>query len=456
MKKFLFLLVFICYLQNTFAQKNIVGTWYGTLKVPKTTIRINFNISQKDTTLITTMDSPDQGAFGIPTDKTRYKDKKIAIYLNAMLVNFKGKLENDTIKGAFTQRGVAFPLNLTKNKSKAPKQKSRLQDPKKPYPYISEDVVFTNKKADNIKLSGTLTLPKNVKNPIVVVLISGSGPQNRDEEVKQFNHRAFLVLSDFLTKNGIAVLRYDDRGIAKSEGNFKTATTLDFATDASSAIDYLKSRKDVNFSKIGLIGHSEGGLIAPIVASKRKDIDFIILLAGPGVDGGKILESQNRKISALSGVPENLIEANEIRSKKIHSIVKQAKNTNEIKEKLTRLLERENLPDNAKKQLLDAYTDKWLVKFVQLNPQDYLQKVTCPILALNGSKDVQVLPKLNLNGIKKATKNNKQVTAKEIKDLNHLFQPCVTGMVNEYATIETTFSPKAMQEISTWIHQLKL
>ncbi len=449
-------MVFFGYLQNTFAQENIIGTWYGTLKVQNNTIRINFNISKKDTTLITTMDSPDQGAFGIPTDKTRYKNNKIAIYLNAMLVNFKGKLENDTIKGTFTQSGATFSLNLTKNISKAPKQKSRLQDPKKPFPYISEDVVFTNKKANNIKLSGTLTLPKNVKNPIVVVLISGSGPQNRDEEIKQFNHRPFLVLSDFLTKNGIAVLRYDDRGIANSEGNFKTATTLDFATDTSSAIDYLKSRKDVNFSKIGLIGHSEGGLIAPIVASTRKDIDFIILLAGPGVDGGKILESQNRKISALSGVPESLIEANEIRSKKIHSILKNSKNTNEIKEKLTHLLEQDNLPENAKKQLIDAYTDKWLIKFVQLNPQDYLQKVTCPILALNGSKDVQVLPKLNLNGIKNATKNNKEVTVVELNDLNHLFQPCVTGMVNEYATIEITFSPKAMQEILHWIQELKI
>ncbi len=452
MKKIILLFALIGGISVTIAQEDITGTWYGILKTPNANLHLNFNISKEGKQLKTTMDSPDQGAFNIPTDKTNFKDNKIEIFLNAMLINYRGILVKDSIIGTFSQNGMEFPLQLSKKEPHSKKKKTRPQDPKKPYPYQTEEVKFSNKKANNIKLSGTLSLPNNIKNPKVVILISGSGPQDRNSEIKQFDHRPFLVLADYLTKNGIAVLRFDDRGVGKSEGVFKDATSFDFATDVESAIDYLQSRNDINFSKIGIIGHSEGGLIAPIVASKRKDVNFIILLAGPGVDGGKILETQSRKISELSGVPKTIIDKNEQLSKEIHAIIKKAKDTSEIKSKLTILLNKH--PEISKKIYLQTYTNKWMLHFVKTNPQDFLKQVTCPILALNGSKDVQVVSKINLEAIQKSTKENKKVSIKEIEGLNHLFQTCKTGNINEYGTIEETFSPKALLIITNWINNL--
>lgn len=434
--------------------QEVSGKWYGKLNVQNTSLRIHFTIKKDSLSYTTTMDSPDQGAFGIPTDKTNVTDGKIAVFINAMMINYKGKIKKDSIIGVFTQNGQSFPLNLSKNKIEASEQKRRPQDPKEPFPYLVKSVSFVNKEANNIKFSGTLTIPKNSKNPPVVILISGSGPQDRNEEIKALNHRPFLVLSDFLTRNGIAVLRYDDRGVGKSQGQFKGATTADFASDVLAAIHYLKNRKDLYFNKIGLIGHSEGGLIAPMVASKTNAIDFIVLLAAPGVDGTTILETQKKKIQQLSGVPISVIEADQKQTKAIHHIVKTAKDTSELATKLKELLKTTDLSPNLKKTIIDSYTDSWLIYFIKTNPKTYLQKITCPILALNGSKDIQVLPDINLNGIKKATTKNKHVTIKKINGLNHLFQPCKTCTIKEYAKIDVTFSPKVLRIITDWIKNL--
>ena len=232
------------------------------------------------------------------------------------------------MKKTFSILFLIFPLVINA-------QKNRPQDPKGPFNYSSEDIYFTNYKADSIKLAGTLTLPKNKTNSTVAILISGSGPQNRNEEVKQFNHRPFLVLSDYLTNNGIAVLRYDDRGIADSEGDFGKATTLDFASDVEAAIAYLKTRNDIDTLKIGLIGHSEGGLIAPIVASKNKAVAFAVLLAGTGVDGATVLESQSRKAAELAGVTKQQLDENEKLTTIIYGIIKTETDKTIIKSKIT-------------------------------------------------------------------------------------------------------------------------
>lgn len=340
-------------------------------------------------------------------------------------------------------------------------QINRPQEPQKPFDYTIEEVIFTNNEANNIKLAGTLTIPKNIKKPPVAILISGSGPQNRNEEL--LNHKPFLVLSDFLTNNGIAVLRYDDRGIAESEGDFNTATSFDFATDVEAAIDYLKTRKEFKKSKIGLIGHSEGGLIAPIVASRNKEVSFAILLAGPGVSGDETLRTQNEKILTLSGANKELVSTQLEINENLYRIVKTEENDS-ISSKINTFLDNhleENkdnpilpfLINDVTKKQYEVFGTPWMREFIRLNPELYLSKTKCPVLALNGSKDLQVLPKLNLNGIESALKkaNNNDVTIKELKGLNHLFQQAETGLMHEYKTIEETFSPTALTIIKDWI-----
>ena len=300
MKTFSILLISLLASISLSAQ-DIIGQWNGVLKVQGTQLRLVFNVTKTDNSISSTMDSPDQGANGIPTSTTSFENSILKITIANAKIEYEGRLGTDNIiVGTFKQGGQSFPMNLSKNKIEKEKL-ARPQEPKKPYSYYSEDITFENKKA-GISLSGTLTLPNKEGVFPVVILISGSGPQNRDEEL--LGHKPFLVLSDYLTKNGIAVLRYDDRGTALSKGDFKNATSADFAIDVESAIAYLKTRKEINKKKIGLIGHSEGGLIAPMVANKSKDISFIVLLAGPGLKGDEILLLQQKLIGKASGVKD--------------------------------------------------------------------------------------------------------------------------------------------------------
>ena len=297
----------------------------------------------------------------------------------------------------------------------------------------------------------------------VVILISGSGPQNRDEEL--LGHKPFLVLSDFLTRNGIAVLRYDDRGTAQSEGDFKAATSADFATDVESAIEYLKTRKEIDKKQIGLIGHSEGGIIAPMVANKSKDVAFIVLLAGTGLPGDQILLSQQRLIGKASGVRDELLQENELINKKAFDVVKKSNSLEQLEDDLTNLLNKflvdnpiTDIPqgmssDDFVKLQITQVVNPWMQYFIKYDPSLALEKVKCPVLALGGEKDLQVPSKENLEAIKIALAKggNKKVTIKELPNLNHLFQESITGTPNEYATIEQTFSPIALNEILKWI-----
>jgi len=451
---FTFLLFF-----NLSAQE-ISGSWNGVLKVQSSKIPIVFHISKENDKYVSTMDSPSQGALGLATDKTEFNNGLLKIEMSKLGIVYQGALENNLIKGVFTQRGMPFSLELVKGNYK---QKTKIQEPTKPYPYQSEEVSFKNKKAGNIKLAGTLTIPKEIKNPPVVILISGSGAQNRNEEI--LGHKPFLVLSDYLTKNGIAVLRYDDRGVAKSEGDFSIATTYDFADDVEAAIAYLKTRIDViDIHKIGLIGHSEGGMIAPIVASKNKNVSFIVLLAGPGTTGKEILLTQTRKSQELNGVSEEKIDLNAKYSSKIYDVCLDYKGEKSKQEIISLLKVMKNISSSElKEQLTDEEIEKqvkvitspWMLAFIKFDPIEYLSKVTCPVLAINGKKDVQVLPKINLEAIEKGLKiaNNKDVTIKELEDLNHLFQTSKTGSFSEYAGNEETFSPRALEIISDWINK---
>jgi len=443
--------------------QDITGQWNGVLKVQGTQLRLVFNVTKTDKDFSSTMDSPDQGAKGIPVTNTTFDNSKIKFEVANARIEYNGELKENEIVGTFKQGGQEFPMNLSR-KAIEKEVVKRPQEPTKPYSYYSEDVTFENTKA-NISLSGTLTLPKKDGNFPVVILITGSGPQNRDEEL--LGHKPFLVISDYLTKNGIAVLRYDDRGVGQSKGDFKTATSADFATDVESAITFLKTRKEINKKKIGLVGHSEGGLIAPMVASKSKDVSFIVLLAGTGIQGDKLLLLQQELIAKANGVSETDIKKSiETNSKLFEMVVKSNDNmklktylTNSINETLKNDTSAE-IPNGMTKDefvsmQVNQISSPWMQYFMKFNPATTLEKVKCPVLAVNGEKDLQVPPKENLTAIKNAlTKGgNKNVTTKEFLNLNHLFQECKTGAPGEYSTIEQTFSPTALEEIANWIKQ---
>ncbi|MDO9255571.1 MAG: alpha/beta fold hydrolase [Bacteroidales bacterium] len=460
MKKttFLFLIVLMTL---TVSAQNITGHWNGVLKVSGIQLRVVFNITKTDTGYTSTMDSPDQGAKGIPVTSTSFENSILDLKVSNAGIEYKGEYNSDSITGTFTQRGQSLPMNLKRDSIEKPKL-IRPQEPVKPYPYYSEEVTFRNLKA-NLLLSGTLTLPEKEGNFPVVVLISGSGPQNRDEEL--LGHKPFLVLSDYLTRNGIAVLRYDDRGVAKSEGDFKTATSLDFASDVEAAVSYLKTRKEIDKKKIGIIGHSEGGLIAPMVASKSKDVSFIVLLAGTGIPGNQLLLLQQELIGKASGVSESDLQKTHEINSAVFDLVIKCNNTDTLRKELTGFLVQKlkESPDSQKpagvsdtdfvKLQVDQILNPWMQYFIRYNPAPALEKVNCRVLALNGGKDLQVPPGENLPAIKAALLKggNKNVTTKEFSNLNHLFQECKTGLPAEYAQIEQTFSPTALEEIVKWI-----
>lgn len=444
--------------------QDIAGQWHGALIVQGKQIGLAFNITKTDSVISSTMDSPSQKIKGIPTTTTSFENSILKITMASAKIAYEGTLGKDNIIiGTFKQHGQSFPMNLSKEVPEKEKL-ARPQEPQKPYSYYSEDITFQNKKAAGISLAGTLTLPRKEGVFPVVILISGSGPQNRDEEL--LGHKPFLVISDYLTKNGIAVLRYDDRGTALSKGDFTTATSADFATDVEAGIAYLKTRKEIDKKRIGLIGHSEGGMIAPMVASKSKDVAFIVLLAGPGIQGDKVLLLQQKLIGKASGVSDNDLQKTEITNRKSYDIVIKSTSDKQLKIDLTDHL-KQALADNPNtekpkgmsnddfvKLQVNNISRPWMRYFLSYDPAPLLEKVKCPVLALNGEKDLQVPPKENLEAIKKALAKgrSKKVTVIEIPNLNHLFQECKTGSVNEYAKIEQTFSSSALTEILKWIN----
>ena len=446
---------------SLFAQ-NITGKWNGILKAPSIQIRIAFNVSKTDSGYKSTMDSPDQKAFGIPVETTNFTSGIVKFAIPKGLIEYEGTVNNDsTIIGYLKQAGQSFSLNLSR--AEVEKEKVlRPQEPIKPYPYYTEEVTFKNQKA-NITLAGTLSLPKQQGNFPVVVLISGSGPQNRDEEL--MGHKPFLVLSDFLTKNGIAVLRYDDRGTAESKGNFNTATSVDFASDVDATVNYLLTRKEINKTKIGLMGHSEGGIIAPMVAVQNKNVKFIVLLAGTGIPGDQLLLLQQDLVGRVMGVSETDLQKGKIINTGAYNLVVKATDSKKLKTDLTayytKAVNDNPVPDSSTSiSVADqvafevkSLTTPWMEYFIKYNPAPMLQKVKCPVLAIGGDKDLQVPATINLNAISAAlTKGgNKNVSIKQLPKLNHLFQECTTGSPNEYGKIEQTISPTALTVILNWL-----
>ncbi len=441
------------------------GIWQGKLKVSGMELRIVFHIKSDATgQLAATMDSPDQGAAGIPVSAVKVNGDSIRLEVQVAQGYYTGKLNRNSgqIEGSWHQSGMNMALNLKKiEKLVKPK---RPQEPKKPYPYKEEEVSFFNAQGGDT-LAGTLTLPRQGGPFPAAVLISGSGPQDRDESL--MGHKPFWILADYLTRRGIAVLRFDDRGVGKSTGKFSAATSKDFATDVEAGIDYLKSRKEIAPGKIGLIGHSEGGLIAPMVAAENSDVAFIVLMAGPGLPGADILQMQSRLILEKRGVPENLIAKSEKSQEKLFRIVEQTEEKTKTEQLLVQAMREAvaQFTPEQKKMLGISDSDKaltlqarqlsspWFRFFLKFDPRSALRKVKCPVLAVNGGKDVQVPPKKNLEAIRMALTagGNPDFTIKELPGLNHLLQTAKTGLPDEYGKIEETISPRALNIIADWI-----
>lgn len=449
--------------QQDTSKISIEGIWEGKLKVPGTELRIVFKISKNsDGTLTATLDSPDQGVTDIPVEEVIFKDNTLHLEVKSAGSVFEGNVSEDflVIEGEWKQSGQALPLTI--NRVDKAVEILRPQEPKKPYPYIEKKVAYTNLKA-GVKLVGILTLPSDKGVFPAVLLITGSGPQDRNDTI--YNHSLFLVLADYLTRQGIAVLRVDDRGVGESTGDFSQATSEDFASDVLAGVGYLKTREEINPEQIGLIGHSEGGLIAPMVAVQSPDVAFIVMMAGTGLTGEEILYLQGALISRAMGVSEEDITKNRQFNEKIFSVIKEEKDKKNAEERLRQMFmeDWEKVSDEEKEKIgdpevylnaqLQSLLSPWLKFFLTYDPKPTLSKVKCPVLAINGEKDLQVPPKENLSAIEEAlvAGGNKNFTVKELPGLNHLFQTAQTGVPSEYAKIEETISPVAFKIVGDWI-----
>ena len=409
MKKTLLLLCLLCPFFGVSAQHAMDGVWTGKLNVGPQTLTLVLHVAHEASgNAVCSLDSPDQGAMNIPVKSDYCSADSIRVSLEQLGLSYQGRLKGDEIVGTFTQ-GATFPLTLKRGEETL----KRPQNPVEPFPYKTEEVTFTNA-TDKATLVGTLSYPtdyKKGKTP-VVLMVTGSGQENRDEEV--FGHKPFLVIADYLARHGVASLRYDDRGFGKSTGgDVKHATTADFARDAASGIEFLRTLKC--FGKVGVLGHSEGGSIAFMLGAKGK-VDFVISMAGIGVRGDTALTAQANRLLELSGQPMRL---------------------------------------STLQYHVNAYMKKspWLNFFMDYDPSGDITKTLCPVMAINGERDVQVISSLNLIGIKGHLTENPKNFVKEYPALNHLFQHCTTGNVSEYRMIEETISPEVLEDIARFIKQ---
>ena len=442
------------------AGPNLEGAWEGTLDVGAAKLRLVLKVSKAaDGMLTAKADSPDQGASDLAVDVISLKENAVHFEMKRLLAAFDGTLnkEGSEIAGQFTQGGASFPLTL--KRVTKPTALNRPQEPKPPFPYDAEEVSYENKR-DGVKLAGTLTLPRGKTSFPAVILITGSGPQNRNEEL--MGHKPFLVLADYLTRQGIAVLRVDDRGVGGSTGSVPNSTSENFAADVMAGIEFLKSRKGINSKQIGLIGHSEGGIVAPLVAAQSNDVAFIVMLAGPGLPGEEILYLQGALILKAGGASAEVLDRQRKTQELIFSVLKQEKDNTVAAQKLRAEFDKQmsNVSEAEKtqaKQTLEAQLKQvlspWFRYFLTYDPRPTLGKVKCPVLALNGENDLQVPVIENTREIEATLKaaGNKDITIVRLPKLNHLFQTSETGAPSEYLKIEETFAPAALKIIGDWI-----
>jgi pimeloyl-ACP methyl ester carboxylesterase len=430
---------------------DIDGAWMGTLDAGAAKLRVVFHITNTADGLIATMDSLDQDMKGLPVTKVTREGSSLKLELKQIGGVFEGTISKDlaSVTGTWSQAGNNLPLQLKRVKDSAELEQPRPQNPAKPYPYREEDVSFENSAA-GIRLAGTLTITPG-KGPFPgVILIAGSGAHDRDEAL--MGHRPFLVLSDYLTRRGISVLRYDKRGVGESEGNYATATTRDFADDAEAGLAYLLTRAEIDRRKIGIVGHSEGAMIAPMLAARDSSVAYIVMMAGPGIPGDELLVEQTLLIAEANGQTNETAEKAAGEERIILSLVKDETDSAVLEKKLREQLTGQ-MPEAQIGAAIKSTSSPWFRYFISYDPATALRKVKCPVLAVVGSKDLQVPPEENIPSIRKALEDagNQKVEIDELPGLNHLFQTAKTGSPAEYAQIEETISPIALEKIAAWI-----
>lgn len=434
----------------------VEGNWQTAIEAHGLRLRYQLHVSHDtEGELVAALDNLDQGVIGLPAVRVSLKeDNSFHFEIPSVAGIFEGTFDpaKNTIIGNWSQTGAEQKMEF--KRSDRPLELRRPQTPVKPYPYREEEVSFSNAAA-NVTLAGTLTLPKGAEPFPAAILLAGSGPYDRDEALA--NHKPFMVLADYLTRKGIAVLRYDKRGIGKSTGSVDSASTLDLASDAQAAVAYLKTRNDVDAAKIGLIGHSEGAIIAPYLATHSSDIAWLVLLAPPATKGEDTLVNQSEMIGRAGGLSEPQLVASLTFDREAYDLVRKEKAPAVLTEKLNALVKETGLdaatPPAALETQLRMLSSPWFRFFLDYDPLPTLQALKTPVLALYGEKDLQVPPKANLPLVKKAfaDSGNSDAASTELPDLNHQFQHCFSGSPAEYAAIEETFSPQALQLISEWI-----
>ncbi|EPR69238.1 alpha/beta hydrolase family protein [Cyclobacterium qasimii] len=439
--------------------QTIKGTWEGKLDLGLQQLPLVFNFEPASEGWKGSLDSPQQNAFGIPLTSVLFDGTLLSIQIAPLGADFEGTLINNSIVGQFKQSGLSLSLTLTPSKKKEVNLEKRPQTPIGPFPYEIINTSFVQRKED-LLFKGTVTKPMGEGPFPSVVLISGSGPQDRNSEI--FGHFPFWVIADYLTRQGIVVLRYDDRGVGESEGTMEGATTIDFTRDAWAALEKLQSFSFVDKAKVGVIGHSEGGLIAWMMgAENRGNLSFISALAPPVISIDSLMGEQTYDIIKASGAEEELAREQQAYNFKLYQLIKTSQNAEEAHKKLKQFIESDTTLiklDSLQKatqvdQLLEQYaslTAPWFYQFIKIEPKEFISRVTVPSWAAFGGKDKQVNALSNKKSLGQMGMENMEM--KVYEKLNHLFQTAVTGAISEYSTISETFNPNVLEDIANWIN----
>lgn len=465
MKRLYLFLVFVVLTQATFGQgMDLRGSWKGSLDIMGQKLPLIFHFENRDDGWTGTTDSPTQGAKGMKLKNVLFDGLMLSVEFERIPAIFEGVFVADTIKGTFTQSGSSFPLELARLEEGEALGMEKWQEPKPPFDYEIIETTFMNER-EGIKLVGTITKPLGQGPFPAVVLVTGSGPQNRNGEI--FGHQPFWVMADFLAKNGIAVLRYDERGVGESEGIFIQATSIDFKEDAASAWAHLKKHPFVNQLKVGILGHSEGGMLGWMLASENQKVNYLIALAAPVVPIHELMVQQTADVLSAIGAKQEDIDKQLLMNDKVYQTIKNMERYEDLEEGLQEMVKKHLVeigigPENLEAEvaaIMEAYSptlSPWFFEFLKFSSEPFIEKIQIPVFAGFGEKDIQVNHTINVEALERIVLENKldQFKVSVYPGLNHLFQKAESGAISEYGTLSDTFNEQVLKDIADWIKSL--